>query len=88
MKSFISEDSIERAICDRLSLREYGWKRIECDPSPDAMDEVAATGRANSSECILPEILLSSLKRINPQIGEDLLKDVVRTYARTTPARI
>ena len=78
MKSFISEDSIERAICDRLSLREYGWKRIECDPSPDAMDEVAATGRANSSECILPEILLSSLKRINPQIGEDLLKDVVR----------
>lgn len=82
MKSFISEDSIEGAICDRLSLREYGWKRIECDPSPDAMDEVAATGRANSSECILPEILLSSLKRINPQIGEDLLKDVVRDFRK------
>ncbi len=82
MKSFISEDSIERAICDRLSLREYGWERIECDPSPDAMDEVSATGRANSSECILPEIFLSSLKRINPQIGENLLKDVVRDFRK------
>ena len=82
MKSFISEDSIERAICDRLSLREYGWERIECDPSPDAMDNVAVTGRANSSECILPEIFMSSLKRINPQIGEDLLKDVARDFRR------
>lgn len=29
MKSFISEDDIEQAICNRLSLPEYGWKRIE-----------------------------------------------------------
>ena len=46
------------------------------------MDDVAATGRANSSECILPEIFMSSLKRINPQIGEDLLKDVARDFRR------
>jgi len=31
MKSFISEDNIEQHICTRLSLPEYGWKRIECD---------------------------------------------------------
>lgn len=28
MKSFISEDAIEQAICTRLSLPEYGW---QCD---------------------------------------------------------
>lgn len=28
MKSFISEDAIEQAICIRLSQPEYGWKRI------------------------------------------------------------
>ncbi len=33
MKSFISEDSIEQAICNRLSSEHYGWARIACDPS-------------------------------------------------------
>ena len=26
MKSFISEDGIEQAICNRLSQPEYGWQ--------------------------------------------------------------
>jgi len=33
MKSFISEDDIEQAICEHLSQPEFGWKRIACDPS-------------------------------------------------------
>ena len=68
MKSFISEDDIEQAICNRLALPEYGWTRIECDPSAEAQDDVSRTGRSASSECILPDVLLSSLKRLNPQI--------------------
>ena len=47
MKSFISEDNIEQTICNRLSQIEYGWKRIECDPSVAAQDDVSKTGRAN-----------------------------------------
>ena len=47
MKSFISEDHIEQAICNRLSQPEYGWKRIECSPDLEDQDEVASTGRAN-----------------------------------------
>lgn len=77
MKSFISEDDIEQAICNRLSQPEYGWKRIECDARVEAQNEVSTTGRANPSECILPDILLASLKRINPQIEETVLQDIV-----------
>ena len=41
MKSFISEDNIEQAICNRLSQPEYGWERIECDEC-DGYGEVKA----------------------------------------------
>lgn len=82
MKSFISEDDIEQAICNRLSLPEYGWTRIECNPSVQAQDDVFVTGRANSSECILPVIFLNALKRINPQIDVEILKTIVSDFRR------
>ena len=82
MKSFISEDNIEQTICNRLSLPEYGWARIECNPGVSAQDEVGSTGRANSSECILPVIFLNALKRINPQIDEEILKGIVSDYRK------
>ncbi len=82
MKSFISEDDIEQAICNRLSLTEFGWKRIECNPSVDAQDDVSMTGRANSSECILPKVFLNALKRINPQVDEEILKSIVRDFRK------
>lgn len=83
MKSFISENDIEQAICKRLAQEEYGWQRIECDPSVEAQDEVSRTGRANASECILPEVLLSALKRINPQIDNETLTNIVRDYRKS-----
>ena len=82
MKSFISEDNIEQTICRRLSLPEYGWTRIECDPYVSAPDEVGSTGRANTSECILPVIFLNALKRINPQIDEEILKGIVSDFRK------
>ncbi len=82
MKSFISEDDIEQTICNRLSLPEYGWKRIKCDPSVQAQDDVTLTGRANSAECILPEVLLDALKRINPQIDEEVLRGIVHDFRK------
>ena len=82
MKSFISEDSIEQTICTRLSLPEYGWKRIECDPSVATQDDVSRTGRANSSECILSEVFLNALKRINPQIDDEILARIVSDFRK------
>ena len=76
MKSFISENDIEQAICKRLAQEDYGWQRIECDPSVEAQDNISQTGRANASECILPEVLLSALKRINPQIAPETLANI------------
>ena len=82
MKSFISEDDIEQAICNRLSQPEYGWTRIECDPSVDKQHEVGATGRSSVKECILPEVLRKALKRINPNVNDEIINDIVSDYRR------
>ena len=82
MKSFISEDNIEQAICNRLSLPEYGWKRIECDARVEAQDDVSTTGRANPSECILPDVLFAALKRLNPKMDEDKLKGILKNLRK------
>lgn len=82
MKSIIREDDIEQAICTRLSLPEFGWKRIECDPSVAAQDDVSKTGRANPSECILPEVLRNALKRLNPWMGEEMIEGIVSDYRK------
>ena len=55
MKSFISEDDIEQSLLQRLVALK--WNQIECDPAVEQQDEMARTGRANSAECVLPEIL-------------------------------
>lgn len=82
MKSFISEDNIEQSICGRLSLPEYGWQRIACDPGVAAQDDVSRTGRANAAECVLPEVLRTALKRINPQVDDETLENIARDLSR------
>lgn len=82
MKTFISEDNIEQAICNRLSQPEYGWQRIQCDPSVDKQDDVSSTGRSCVEECILPEVFSKALRRINPQIDIELLDDIVHEYQK------
>ncbi len=82
MKSFISEDNIEQAICTRLSMPEYGWQRIECDPSVAAQDDTSKTGRDSVTECILPRIFFDALKRINPQIDQEILAGIVRDFRK------
>ena len=77
MKHFISEDDIEQAICEHLSQPEFGWKRIACDPSVAAQDDVSKTGRANPSECILPKVLREALGRINPKVEGTILDQIV-----------
>ena len=86
MKSFISEDNIEQSICNRLSLPEYGWKRIECNPSVASQDDVSMSGRVDASECILPKVLLVALERINPQIDKHILQKVVNDFRKNYAA--
>lgn len=82
MKSFISEDDIEQAICERLSQKEYGWKRIECDASVEKQDDVSTTGRRNVTECVLPEIFRQALIRINPNVDSSIIDNIVNDYRR------
>lgn len=82
MKSFISENDIEKAICNRLSQPEYGWTRIECDPSVEKQDDVSGTGRNSVKECILPEVFRNALKRINPNVSDDIINEIVNDYRR------
>jgi len=82
MKSFISEDNIEQAICNRLTQPEYGWQRIACDPSVEAQNDVSKSGRSSVTECILPEVFRNALKRLNPQIAPDILDEIVREYRK------
>ena len=82
MRSFISEDDIEQAICNRLSLPEYGWKRIECDPSVEKQDDLSTTGRNSVNECILPEVFRKALMRINPQVDAAIIDRIVSEYRR------
>ena len=49
MKSFISEDDIEQAICNRLALPEYGWTRIECDPSVTGIEKCSKSGNQSAT---------------------------------------
>ena len=76
MKSFISEDDIEQSLLQRL--KDLKWNRIECDPAVEQRDEVTHTGRTNSAECVLPEILRSSLKHINPGVAPEIIDSVVK----------
>ena len=76
MKSFISEDDIEQSLLQRLVALKWNW--IECDPAVEQQDEVTRTGRANSAECVLPEILRSSLKHINPGVAPEIIDSVVK----------
>lgn len=76
MKSFISEDDIEQSLLKRLVALKWNW--IECDPAVEQQDEAARTGRANSAECVLPEILRSSLKHINPDVAPEIIDSVVK----------
>ena len=80
MKSFISEDDIERSLLKRLKALEWDW--IECDPAVEQQDEVTRTGRANSSECILPEIFRASLKKLNPGVSPEIIDSIVSEFRK------
>jgi len=80
MRNFISEDDIEQAILSKLKAEPFKYDILICDASPDKRDVLPdGTGRNSKKECVLPDVMLSSLKRINPAIEEDKIKEIVKT---------
>lgn len=80
MRNFISEDDIEQAILSKLKAEPFEYDILICDADPSKRDDLNdGTGRNSKKECVLPDVMLSSLKRINPTIEEDKIKEIVKT---------
>ena len=79
MRNFISEDDIEQAILAKLKTEPFNYDILICDADLSKQDDLNdGTGRASKKECVLPDVMLSSLKRINPTISEDKIKEIVK----------
>lgn len=83
MRNFISEDDIEKAILSKLREESFDYDIIKCNPSPDERDDLNdGTGRSSKKECVLPEVMLSSLIRINPGIEKEHIENTVNNLCR------
>ncbi len=83
MRNFISEDDIEQAILQRLEAQPLCYDIIRCSSDPSKQEDINdGTGRANKRECILPDVMLKALRKINPDIAEERLKEIVKELRR------
>lgn len=83
MANFISEDDIEKAILNILKEEPFKYDIICCDPSPDKQEDLNdGTGRTNKKQCVLPQILKSSLQKINPTIDKNIIEEIVKDLSR------
>lgn len=83
MPNFISEDDIEIAVLGKLSKTEFGYDILKCDPDPNKRENLNdGTERSSKKECVLPFVLKSSLLRLNPQIPEEVINDVMKSLVR------
>lgn len=80
--NYISEDDIEKAIIDKLKDNPFNYDIILCDPSPEKRDDLNdGTFRDDKKQCVLPQVLLASLKRLNPTIQSDIIEKI---YSKLT----
>lgn len=78
MAKFITEDDIEKSIIEKLESSEYGYNKIVCDSSPEKQEDLNdGTFRRDKHDCILPEVLKSSLYRINSNISKEKIDLVI-----------
>ncbi len=83
MRNFISEDDIEQAILKKLRAKPFEYDIIVCDADPSKRDDLNdGTGRTSKKECVLPAVLKSALKKLNPQIAEEQIDSIVKELRR------
>lgn len=82
MRNFISEDDIEQAILEKLKKEPFRYDIIVCDPDPSKRDDLNdGTGRVSKKQCVLPQIMIESLVRINPQIDKSIIEGIVKNLS-------
>lgn len=88
MHNFISEDDIEQAILSRLQNDSFQYDILVCNPDPNKRDDLNdGTGRVSKKECVLPEIMLSALTRINSDIKSCYIEQVVKELRKDYTGR-
>ena len=83
MSNYITEDDIEQAILEKLKAEPFCYDIIICDPDTSKRDDLNdGTGRSSKKQCVLPEVLLRSLIRINPDIERSILENIAKDLSR------
>lgn len=83
MPNFITEDMIEQEILSTLEKEPFGYEIIKCNPDPNKRDNLNdGTNRSSKKECILPFVLKESLIKLNPNISEEKIDEVVHFLSR------
>lgn len=74
MPNFITENDIEQEILNRLKAEPFKYDVLVCPIDPNNKENLNdGTQRKNKKQCILPDVLKASLKRLNPDIQEQVL---------------
>lgn len=77
MHNFISEDDIEQAILKKIKQAPFSYDIIVCDADPSKREDLNdGTGRSSKKQCVLPNVMLESLERINPTIDKDKIAEI------------
>ena len=88
MRSFISEDDIEKAILEKLEAEPFSYDILRCDADPAKRELLPdGTGRSSKRQCVLPEVLKKALIKINPTIPENKIDSVVKDLSRDHSSR-
>lgn len=81
MPKIITEDMIEQAAIKALQER-HDYNVLNCmTEEPDTLPD--GTGRKDKKQVVLPDVMLESLCRINPDIPEQTVRTVVNELCRT-----
>lgn len=80
--NYITEDDIEVSLINILKSDELKYDFIQCDPNPNLKELPDATNRTSKKQCVLPEVIKSSLYRINPNIPHENIDSVIKELCR------
>lgn len=75
MAKILTEDDIEKGLVKFLTEAGWGYSEINAmTKNREALSD--GTGRTDKRQCVLPEVVLASLKHLNPSVPEYKLAEV------------
>lgn len=83
MPNFITENMIEQKILSFLGNDCFGYDIIKCPIDVNEREDLAdGTNRLSKKECVLPNVLTQSLLKLNPNISNEKIIDVVNSFRK------